>query len=430
MDNGFSLFFFNNLIKSKKKKTKIPLSLIYDNEKPLVSNQELNENGYCKLSQNLNAEILETKTALNQERDSTQISALNLKVQRLETQLGQTQKKYNDHIKTLPEINIENPPKGFNNLVWLAQPVHATLPLNPQVAWKHLLSLFIWAGFIFGIIAIIMKRLLSSGLYSNTDITKRSGLRVMGRMPNFGPLSWEHGQWHRNKLPNVLPIDYTEITRLQQILMGGKSGSLAITATQTGEGNSLLSYLLASRSAQDGKRILLIDLNLKNQTLTQRIGQKAQVWNLPNLTDLSHISELAIQTIPNLFILPAPSDSTSVKWLGETTNMEFLLSTLKSKYDWIIIDTTPLTVKNRNNVDPMLVAAVANHTMVTFLAGETSKTKFSLAMRDLLATGANVSGVAVNDHKNPAVKDTLMALANTVKPLLPGLSSWLMHRAR
>ena len=58
IDNGFSLNFFNNLIKSKNKNTKIPLSLIYENKKPLVLNQELNENGYCKFSQNLNAEIL------------------------------------------------------------------------------------------------------------------------------------------------------------------------------------------------------------------------------------------------------------------------------------------------------------------------------------------------------------------------------------
>lgn len=58
IDNGFSLNFFNNLIKFKKKQTTNPLYFIYENNKTLVSNQELKEKGYCKLSQNLNAEIL------------------------------------------------------------------------------------------------------------------------------------------------------------------------------------------------------------------------------------------------------------------------------------------------------------------------------------------------------------------------------------
>ena len=54
-DNGKTLIFFHNIMKTKKvKKTKIS-SLIYEKNKPLISNEELVEKGYAKLSQNLKA---------------------------------------------------------------------------------------------------------------------------------------------------------------------------------------------------------------------------------------------------------------------------------------------------------------------------------------------------------------------------------------
>ena len=54
IDNGKTLIFFHNTLKTKRlKKTKIS-NTIYENHKPLISAEELNEKGYAKLSQNLN----------------------------------------------------------------------------------------------------------------------------------------------------------------------------------------------------------------------------------------------------------------------------------------------------------------------------------------------------------------------------------------
>jgi len=54
-DNGVSLLFFHNIMKTKRvKKTKIS-STIYENDKPLISNEELDKKGYVKFSQNLKA---------------------------------------------------------------------------------------------------------------------------------------------------------------------------------------------------------------------------------------------------------------------------------------------------------------------------------------------------------------------------------------
>ena len=54
-DNGVSLLFFHNIMKTKRvKKTKIS-STIYENDKPLISAEELDEKGYAKFSQKLKA---------------------------------------------------------------------------------------------------------------------------------------------------------------------------------------------------------------------------------------------------------------------------------------------------------------------------------------------------------------------------------------
>ena len=53
IDNGLSLNYFHNLLKSEKKKTTEISNTIYNKNKPLISALELNEKGYAKLSQNL-----------------------------------------------------------------------------------------------------------------------------------------------------------------------------------------------------------------------------------------------------------------------------------------------------------------------------------------------------------------------------------------
>ncbi|MDD9911813.1 MAG: AAA family ATPase [Alphaproteobacteria bacterium] len=226
------------------------------------------------------------------------------------------------------------------------------------------------------------------------------------------------------------PTSFAEVARLHRSVTNGLKGTLVVTCTQSGEGVSLTSYLLARRSAEDGKKTLFIDLNLKNTFFTQKLGLKPQLWNIAQLAKLEELADLAVEHIQGLDVLPAPSDQESVRWLCEQEQAKMLFKALEKRYDHIVVDTTPLTATNRNNADPVLLAAAAERVLLVLLSGVTHRDKVKQAVQDLQTAGANLVGISVNDKFYQSAQDTIFKLAHGLRRVSPGLSSWLEHRAR
>jgi Mrp family chromosome partitioning ATPase len=224
------------------------------------------------------------------------------------------------------------------------------------------------------------------------------------------------------------PTDFAEIARLHRAALGGERGTLVVTCTQPGEGTSTLAYLLARRSAEEGKKTLLIDLNLRHPWLTKTAGAAPHSWNLPALDKLEEVLEHTVPLAPHLDLLTAPADPASIRWLCETTQIRFFFDALKN-YDHVVVDTTPLTIANRRNVDPALLASAADRTLFVLLSGVTPAPKVKKALQDLETSGAHLVGIAVNDRASPTARDSILTLARRLHKIAPGLGEWLEHRA-
>jgi Mrp family chromosome partitioning ATPase len=229
-------------------------------------------------------------------------------------------------------------------------------------------------------------------------------------------------------MTSSLPTDFAEIARLHRAALDGLKGTLVVTCTQPGEGTSTVASLLAARSAEEEKKTLLVDLNLRHPWLTETTGSTPQPWNLPDLARLDDVLKNVVPLSPHLDLLPAPADRPSIRWLCETTQARFFFDALKN-YDHVIVDTTPLTIANRRNVDPALLAAAADRTLFVLLSGITPYPKIKKALQDLQASGAQLVGVAVNDLANPSAKETILNMARLLRKVAPGLGEWLEYRA-
>ncbi len=226
------------------------------------------------------------------------------------------------------------------------------------------------------------------------------------------------------------PASYTEVARLQQSLLGRGKGTLVVNSSLQGEGSTLVSYLLALKNASAGKKTLFIDLNMRNNFLTTELHLPQQPWNLPKRQKDHSVKDLLItaETQPNLFLLPSPPDSISVNWLNEAKNIRIFLSDLETRFDHIIIDTTPVTAANRQNVDPVLLAAAAWKSVLVVLTGQTNRSKVTLTAAQLQHAGANVVGVIANDAQNPTNKEVLLHLASIFKKISPGFFDWFKYQ--
>jgi polysaccharide biosynthesis transport protein len=131
-------------------------------------------------------------------------------------------------------------------------------------------------------------------------------------------------------------------------LSGGEGGLvLGIVSSLPSEGKSLVSSNLAFLMAQTGSRVLLIDCDMRNPSLTSGLAPRAESGLRQILTQAAGSIETMIWKHPatGLHFLPAASlrevpENTS--GLLSSSAMEQLLRAAKSHYDYIVLDFAPM----------------------------------------------------------------------------------------
>jgi protein-tyrosine kinase len=132
-------------------------------------------------------------------------------------------------------------------------------------------------------------------------------------------------------------------SRLYQMRERQPLSKLLITSALPKEGKSFTAANLAQVIVrQHGRRVLLLDADLRNPQLNKLLGAEPG----PGLSEYlrSESDEFAIiqrGPMENLFLIPAGRNSGNPAELLANGRLKFLLSRLESMFDWIIIDSAP-----------------------------------------------------------------------------------------
>ena len=191
---------------------------------------------------------------------------------------------------------------------------------------------------------------------------------------------------------------------LTSILFTGNGGSkpktLLLTSANMMEGKTTLTCNLGISMAQLQGRVLLVDADLRKPRLHQ-------IFNLDNNVGLSTILsdpsssgavlENAVQAtfVPGLFVLPAGPVSATATNLLHGTQLNWLLTSLRKRFDTIIIDTPPTLVA----ADARLVARVVDGVIVVVRAGRTPWEDVQSAIQQFDQDGVRVMGTVLNDAR-------------------------------
>ena len=174
-----------------------------------------------------------------------------------------------------------------------------------------------------------------------------------------------------------------------------KSNTVLITSSTPNEGKSFIASNLAVAFAKTQKKVLLVDCDM-------RLGRQHEIFALSNKAGLSNLLaeneaktyEKYIQktTVKNLNVItrgvvpPNPSE------LLDSSDMEELLSEAKEKYDYIILDGTPLDGLS----DSLILAKKTDRTVVVCSANITTIEDLQNSKKALEAIDVKVSGVVLN----------------------------------
>jgi protein-tyrosine kinase len=176
--------------------------------------------------------------------------------------------------------------------------------------------------------------------------------------------------------------------------------SLLITSSGPGEGKSTTVANLAIVFAQQGKRVLLIDADLRKPTVHYTFQLNNHIGLTNVLTKQSTIDASVNKTdIDNLFVMSSgPIPPNPAELLGSKAMDEFLEASLQ-QFDMVIFDTPPVLAVT----DAQILANKCNGTILVVNSGKTEVEPAVKAKELLVNSNGKLLGVVLNNKK---VKDS------------------------
>ena len=177
--------------------------------------------------------------------------------------------------------------------------------------------------------------------------------------------------------------------------------SIAITSAVSGEGKSTVALNLARAAASMGRKVLLVDADVRSKVrLTESLGLESEIGlkNILNQTSSSLVLE-NIKKSPleeNLYVLSSGFDelmSGQTSRMLASGQMHLLMEELKENYELVIYDLCAVV----GYADVNLLAGKTDGVVLVTGLGKVDKTLLTKAVEQLRMSNANVLGIAVNN---------------------------------
>jgi protein-tyrosine kinase len=186
-------------------------------------------------------------------------------------------------------------------------------------------------------------------------------------------------------------------TNIHYTRMNGKMNSLMVTSANPGEGKSTIASSIAVAMAQSGKKVLLVDGDLRKPAI-HNIFELSNQWGLTSLlVDQARI-EACIHPIlfqPGLFVLPSGPTSPNPTELLESEELQVLFVQLKEEFDTIVFDSPSVLAYS----DSLLLAKLTEGIIIVMRSGKVHQEQALKAKGLIEQTGANLIGAVLNDKK-------------------------------
>lgn len=348
--------------------------------------------------------VKDTKT----EFDS--LNARSFEYQSLKREADADKKLYEELVRKIKEAGIN---AGFQNsairIADLARPaikpVFPNLLLNVALAILFSTLIAVGGAVVGDMLNTTVRdpeqvaRTLKTEVVGSLPVVKELRGRVAGAAePTNGSLSVTRSQ----SVGGLSGYDEAIRTLRNSILLADfdrRLRSIMVTSASPAEGKSTTAAHLVIAHAQQGRRTLLIDGDLRRPSVHRR-------FDIPNVRGLSNalVGELSWRAalvqkpgVPNLDILPAGPPSRRAADLVGSPLMD-LIDEATREYDLVVLDTPPLLGFS----EPLQMAAAVDGVLVIARAGQTNRKALGAALNTLLRLRANVIGVVLNEIRADA----------------------------
>lgn len=179
---------------------------------------------------------------------------------------------------------------------------------------------------------------------------------------------------------------------------------IMMTSCHASEGKSFLSMNVMRTMAERGKRVVLVDADLRRSMIASRYGLRFE--DGPKCTGLSHylvgmaeLDDILYQTnIPNAVYLPTGRELPNPLSLLASPRFGALLDTLVEQYDLVLVDAPPVGVV----IDAAEIARSCDGTVIAVSYDAVHRQELIDVKRQIEQTGCPILGTVLNmvDYDN------------------------------
>lgn len=281
------------------------------------------------------------------------------------------------------------------SIIAVAKPPH-----DPSFPNKKLLILAgLVLGAMIGVFVAFMIEFLDPSFRSLEQVERSTGQHVAGLIPDVRGMT--------NLPPETYVVErpgsqFAEALRSLWTDLGSRHNgvirSLAVTSTTQGEGKTTLALSLARVLAQGGRRVLLIDGDMRRSRVAPILGLKARNGGFAALLAGKQRFADVVQNdvlVKSLSVVLSDGGAIGVQDLLSQEALSALLSEVQSHCDLVIIDTPPVGAVTD-------AAALSRASDVTVYLTEWAKTpeaEVNRAIRQFLNIGGTINGIALSRIK-------------------------------
>lgn len=228
-----------------------------------------------------------------------------------------------------------------NNARFINDPV-LVAHISPKK--KFIYVIFLFAGIAIPASVILLIEYFDNNIYDEEDLAKYTRAPFLGGIPN-------------EKISNKLLVDrgvrsvIAETfrlvrTNLQYLCKGQFPKVIMVTSSSGGEGKTFISINLASSLAISGKSVVIVGMDLRKPKVAQYLNGSGSRNGVTNflIGQVKEVEEIVnkVEEVENLYYVdsgPIPPNPNELM-LGENT--EKLIEELKAKFDFVVVDTSPV----------------------------------------------------------------------------------------
>jgi len=300
---------------------------------------------------------------------------------------------YDGLLQRYKEIGVSG--VGANNIAVVDKAEVPDRPSSPRLLVN--LALAFIAGIGLSGIYVFAREQIDQSLKDPTDIKNHLGLSLLGIVPAVNKLDIVNDLSDKK---SVTSEAYFSIgTNLSFLTSHGAPKSILLTSSRPKEGKSSSAFALAVVMARTGKKILLLDADMRNPSLNTIAGN-FKVEGLSNY--LSGDSDLAAQIAPlnfeNLYLMSSGPIPPNAAELLTGPRMRTLVDTLTKSYDHVIIDAPPVI----GLADIPLLARVVEGVIFTIEANGAKIHTIEAAIQRIKGASGNIFGAILTkvDSRN------------------------------